>query len=258
MNSINLHVMASFLDDYLSVMNFSDDICINGIQVEGKSSISKIISGVTASYDLFKEAVSFQANAILVHHGLFLSYKPLIIIGHIKKKLSILLKNNISLLTYHLPLDANQNLGNNIQLVNFLRLKVISRFGKYKNNKIGYIAYSNDEKDLSYFINKLEKLSEKENCSFIYYPFGKKKIKKIAIISGAGSSFIEEAVKNKCDLFITGEVRESIFHIAKEEGINYLSIGHYNSEKLGISSLGNLIQEKYNIIHKFIDIPNSI
>jgi dinuclear metal center YbgI/SA1388 family protein len=242
-----------FLNDYLKTEEFNDS-CPNGLQVEGKKDINRIITGVSASVELFEKAISEKVDAIIVHHGLIWDFERPLYRGGYRERIRLLLQNNINLFAYHLPLDAHPELGNNAQLAKFLDMRNIRPFGDYKGQYIGIsgkIAFSSKEECFA----KIKKIVKR---NLTIFPFGPDNIKNVGIISGAAQKEIKQAVSAGLDLFITGEVSEHIMHYAKEEGIHFVSAGHYATEKFGIIALGNLLKQKFRLNVNFLDIPNPI
>jgi len=239
-----------FLSEYLNVEQF-DDYCVNGIQVEGRQNISKIVLGVSSSKRLFQAAVEHEADMVLVHHGLFWSKdsKEFKITGWMKERLEILLKNDINLAAFHLPLDAHPEVGNNMEICRILGLDVEDKFD------VGFIAKNKKKLPFNHF-GKL--VNEKIGTTAISFPFSKKDVEKILVISGGSGKYFEDAARLGADTFITGNLEEQMIRIAEEIELNLVNIGHYNSEKFGIQALGKLIEKKFDLMTKFIDIPNII
>lgn len=247
----NRDKIIKFAQDYLKVDSFSDH-CNNGLQIEGQKEIKKIITAVSFSQELIHQALEKKAQMILVHHGVFNKEIPELfkLEGVVKERIKLLLENDINLGGFHLPLDAHGVIGNNISLAKLFNLK-----NKKVFSDIGIIGELEKAKNIESFIKEVE---EKLNTRSYTIKAGNKNIKKIAIISGGGSSWLEEAVKAEADLFLTGEIKESVVRKIEEYKINYISAGHYNTEKLGIYNLGKMIAKKFNIQHEFIDIPTDV
>lgn len=248
MNNINLE---KIINKKLKSNSFKDYIP-NGLQIEGKSNIKKIITGVTACQKLLNYAVNQNANAIIVHHGYFWNNDSKLILGIKRKRLKTILINNINLYSWHLPLDCHYKIGNNAQIANKLNIKIIGKL-----NEIvfyGEIIKPLTPKELK------KKIEEKLKNNVFYY--GEKKstkiIKKIAWCTGKGQKYLELAAKSGMDAFITGEASEETIHIASENLIHFYSAGHHATEKGGIIALGKWLSKKYNLNVKFIDIPNPI
>ncbi|HAK38012.1 MAG TPA: Nif3-like dinuclear metal center hexameric protein [Nitrospina sp.] len=238
----------------LKVSNFKDHSPI-GLQVEGSALVEKIVTGVSASLELFNHAREENANLILVHHGMFWDSDSRNIHGSVKERLSLLLKNNISLAGYHLPLDAHPIYGNNAQILKILNLIKRESFGMYEGKSIGFIGYTRVKEDINVFIKKLKRVIDKDIFTL---KFGKNTINKVAVCSGGAPELVKEAIKKKADVFLTGEATEWVYHLCKEEKIHYIAAGHHATERFGIHTLGNHLQKKFKIKVKFIDLPNPI
>lgn len=217
----------SFLNEYLQIADIADS-SFNGLQVEGRRDIKKIVFGVSASLELFKRAKAVKADMIIVHHGLLWG-KEQALVGAFGRRAGFLLENQISLLGYHLPLDKHSVIGHNILLLKSLQAENISSFGCYHGQNIGYcgtIKTTTIEK----IVKKLEKLCASKA---IVLPFGPKKICKVGIVSGGGWSMLPDALAQGLDLFVTGSVDEPVQELCREGKIHCVALGHYNSEKIG-------------------------
>jgi dinuclear metal center YbgI/SA1388 family protein len=245
--------LENYLSKYLKCNEFND-YCPNGMQVEGCEEIKKIIIAVSASVDLFKQAIEEKADALIVHHGIIWNYERPIYRGGYRERIRLLLSHDLNLFAYHLPLDAHPEIGNNAQLCKLLKLKNFIPFGDYKGQLIG-IRGEIEQTPKNEFFKKVETVVGREP---IIFPFGPDKIKKVGVISGGAQKELKQAVDEGLDVFITGEVSEHIMYYAKEEKIHFISAGHYATEKFGIIALGKLLEKKYNLNIKFIDIPNPI
>jgi len=236
-----------FCEDYLKVNEF-EDYCVNGLQVEGKKEIKKIITGVSLSQKLIQEAIKEKADMIMVHHGIFVKQigTPPKIEGYIKERIKLLLENDINLAGFHLPLDAHPEIGNNISLAKKLKLSNIKPFD------IGFLGELKKEIDFTELVGFI-----KENFSSHPYSIqgGPKKVKKIGVVSGGAAYDFQEALKNGADTFITGEPTEFVVRAVEESKINFIAAGHYQTEKDGVYNLGELIKKEFGVEHKFIDIP---
>jgi len=236
-----------FCEDYLKVNEF-EDYCVNGLQVEGKKEIKKIITGVSLSQKLIQEAIKEKADMIMVHHGIFVKQigTPPKIEGYIKERIKLLLENDINLAGFHLPLDAHLEIGNNIGLAKSLGLKNLQAF------EIGFLG--EPEKEMN-FTDLVDFFQKKYSFDSFQIPAGPEKIKKVGIVSGGGSDYFRKAIKEGADTFITGEPKEDVVRAVEESEINFLAAGHYNTEKDGIYNLGELVEKEFGVEHKFIDIP---
>lgn len=236
-----------YCEDYLSVDKF-DDGCFNGLQVEGADKVDKIIVGVTWSEKLIREAIKKQAKLIIVHHGIFKSDfgdSPRLK-GFIKNRVKLLLKNDINLAGFHLPLDAHVVIGNNAGICESLGIKKIKKFD------VGFCGELDKEQNFKEFVKKVDK--KLQTKSYVI-PAGLKKVKKIAVISGAASPYFKEAAELGADTYICGDAREEVVRAIEETGINFINAGHYNTEKIGVQNLGKLIARKFKVKVEFIDVP---
>jgi len=245
--------LINFLDEYLKISEI-EDYSLNGLQVEGKREIKKVVTAVDASMEIFKRAKKENADLVFVHHGmLWKNIKSITGINY--KRLKFLIKNGISLYACHLPLDKHEEVGNNIQFLKIFKIsKNIEQFGDYHGIKIGYLGEFDDYKNFNEFVREI---NEKLNTRCKILNFGNKKIKTIGVVSGGASSIIDEAIE-KVDCFVTGEPSHQVYHIAKEGKINVIFAGHYATETLGVKAVGKLLKEKFDIETKFIDFPTNL
>lgn len=248
--------IVKFSEEYLKVDKFSD-YCVNGLQVEGNEKISKIVTGVSISEKLISEAIKRKAEMIIVHHGLFgSSFTPVPkITGYLKKRLSLLMTNNINLCGFHLPLDAHPVIGNNISIAKKLGLKKIKSISISKYGEIGFIGELSSKMDNKKFVDLVDKKLSTKSFSILASLNG---VKKVGIVSGGAANDYGEAYSRGADTYITGDIREDSVRIIEEKKVNYINAGHYNSEKEGIKNLGNLINKKFGVKVEFVDIPNEI
>lgn len=246
-----LHSLNNYLEELLQASSIPD-YCQNGIQVEGAPKIKKIASAVTANLKTIESAVNCKANALIVHHGIFWNRDEHRIKGSKRSKLWLLLKNNISLLAYHLPLDLHRELGNNWKAAVDLGWKNLEPFGSLNNLIIGVKGTFNEIP-----INEFQKKLEEYYQHPAHVAFGgKKRVQSAALISGGSYKSVNEAATEGLDCFISGNFDESAWDTAYEESINFLSLGHYATEKIGVQTLGKQLSKKFNIKHDFLDIVN--
>ena len=231
-----------------------NDLCPNGLQVEGRSQIKKIICGVSACVELFEEAINRKADAILVHHGVIWNFERPLYKGGYKKRIKSLLQNDINLFGYHLPLDGDLTYGNNAVIANLLGVKNIEPFDEHKGTFIGCCGTFDGLGSDQLF----KKVKQSVNSEAIIFPFGPKQINSIGIVSGAAQKDIKEAVLQGLDCFLTGEVSEHIYHYAKEEGIHFIAAGHHATEVFGVQALGRHLQDTFAVEVEFVNIHNPI
>ncbi len=228
------------------------DYCPNGIQVEGRAEVRRIATGVTASQQLLDEAIAWGADAILVHHGYFWRNEDVAITGIKKRRIAQLLRNDVSLLAYHLPLDAHAELGNNAQLGTLLGLLEQGRFGE---QNIACLGSLEQPKLLSQFTQQIAHDLQR-NPQVIGSP--SKVIKKVAWCSGGAQGYFEAAIAQGVDAYITGEISEPNFHLANETGVVFIAAGHHATERLGIQALGQNLSKQFGLEHQFFDQNNPV
>ncbi|MFT7185827.1 MAG: dinuclear metal center YbgI/SA1388 family protein [Pseudohongiellaceae bacterium] len=252
--SENLKNIVNYLDDYLDIGKIKD-YCPNGLQVEGRPEIYKILGGVTASQALIDEAIRLGVDAVLVHHGYFWKGEQSQITGIKRKRLKALLENDISLLAYHLPLDVHPEVGNNIQLAKKLNFTVTGPLEPLASKSIGLVGELSEPMsgaDFRIFVG--EALSRE--CLHIGDEKGL--IRRIAWCTGAAQSMMDKAVDLGVDAFLSGEISEPTVHTARETGVHYFSAGHHATERYGVQALGHKLEVEFDIQFQFIDIDNPV
>jgi dinuclear metal center YbgI/SA1388 family protein len=245
--------LVEYCNTLLKINDFKD-ACPNGLQVEGREEINKVVTAVSASVELFERAVHEKADAIIVHHGIIWDYEHPVYTGSYRERVRLLLTENINLLAYHLPLDAHPELGNNAQLCQALNLKNLQTFADRHGNPIGVRGTAGGIPKDSLFI-KIESIV---NRPILVFPYGPDSIYTVGIISGGAQKDVRQAVAEKLDAFITGEVSEPVMHYTKEEKIHFIAAGHYATEKPGIIALSDHLSRHFPLQVKFIDIPNPV
>lgn len=227
----------------------------NGLQVEGKADVRKIVSGVTASLALIEAAVAAQADAIFVHHGLFWRGQPGTVTGWMKQRLALLLAHDINLLAYHLPLDAHPELGNNAQLGLQLGLTATSRFGE---QSLGFMGRRREGqfKDIFELSEHVKKVLNRPVTTVSQGRTALEKIANIAWCTGGAQGYFEAAIAAGADAFITGEISEPQAHYAREMGVAYIACGHHASERYGAPAAAGHVATQWGLAHEFIDIDN--
>jgi len=228
------------------------DYCPNGVQVEGRAEVRRIATGVTASQQVLDEAISWGADAVLVHHGYFWRNEDATIVGVKKRRIAQLLRNEVSLLAYHLPLDAHSELGNNAQLGKLLGLVAQGRFGE---QNIAWMGVLERPQLLNQFVQQIT--HDLQRAPQVIGN-GAKKICKVAWCSGGAQSYFEAAITHGVDAYITGEISEQNFHLANETGVAFISAGHHATERLGIRALGEHLAKQFNLEHRFFDQANPV
>jgi dinuclear metal center YbgI/SA1388 family protein len=245
--------IVTYLNSLLAIDKIKDSSC-NGLQVQGSATIKRVGCAVDACMAAYKKAAAKKCQMLIVHHGMIWNGLTSIR-GAVSDQVGFLIKNAISLYAAHLPLDLHPVLGNNIVLARMLDLSEIRSFGKYHDNDIGFDgilpkACSIDELGRT--------LGKKLGGTFSTLPFGRKRIRTVAIVSGGGSDAIAEAIDKKIDCFITGEPNHWNHHSALEGRLNVLYLGHYHSETPGVRAVGKNLSQKFGVETVFIDEPTLV
>ena len=233
----------------------SIDSSMNGFQINKKTkTVQKVAFAVDASLETFKKAVDWNADVLFVHHGLFWG-SPLAVTGRHYKRLSFLIENDLSLYAAHLPLDMNPIVGNNYGMARQLGLDKLEPFGLYKGVKIGVSGVLKEGKNIDEILNLLN--TDKKKVPGIL-PFGKSMISTIAIVSGGATREVDQALRQKIDLYITGDASHETYHTCMEGSINMISGGHYMTETFGPKLLSEKLKEDTSIETVFIDVPTGL
>jgi dinuclear metal center YbgI/SA1388 family protein len=225
----------------------------NGLQVEGKDTVGRIVSGVTASRALIEAAVQARADAIFVHHGLFWRGQDGRVTGWMKQRLALLLRHDINLFAYHLPLDAHPELGNNAQLGRKLGLRASARFGE---QELGFIGARADGSAFGSAQALAAHVETTVGRSVALVEGAPRAIGKIAWCTGGAQGYFEAAIAAGADAFITGEISEPQAHYARECGVAFLACGHHASERYGAPAVASHVAQQLGVEHQFIDIDN--
>jgi dinuclear metal center YbgI/SA1388 family protein len=251
-----LEEIVNFCDELLDAAAF-EDYCPNGLQVPGRSEVTTIVSGVSASLELFERAAELEADLILAHHGLIWGRTPTVIDRAARRRLEALFTSDCSLLAYHLPLDGHAEIGNNALIAAAIGCERQQPFGQLGSKSIGVGGFfAGDGITIDQLVAQTSAACvDREPLAF---DGGPERIKSVAIVSGAGSSYLDDAIKAGFDAFITGEPAERVMNESREGGIHFIAAGHYATETLAVQRLGELIAERFGVSHQFIDVPNPI
>ena len=230
------------------------DFCPNGLQVEGKAEVKKIVSGVTASLALIDAAIEQGADAIFVHHGLFWRGQDGRVTGWMKQRLQKLLAHDINLYAYHLPLDAHPTLGNNAQLGRVLGFAPLENgeFGRFGEQDLGWLGQTS----LNSYTALAQHVNLKLNRPVAGIESAQSAIKKVAWCTGGAQGYFEAAIAAGADVFITGEISEPQAHYAREMGVGYIACGHHASERYGAPAVAAYVAAQQGLDHEFVDIDN--
>lgn len=246
----SLQSLQQLLDTILRPEKF-EDYCPNGLQVEGKADVARLITGVTASQALLDAAVDMNADAIMVHHGYFWRGENAQIVGIKRKRIATLIENNISLFAYHLPLDAHPVFGNNARLAELLGIETLGGLFGNIESSVGNIGQLPVPKHVDDFVVGV---SSALGRSVQHIAGGPEIIQRIAWCTGAAQGYIEQAADAGVDMYISGEISEPTVHIARERGIHYIAAGHHATERYGVQALGEHVADQLSIDHSFIEI----
>ena len=240
-----------YLDELLEPERFKD-YCPNGLQVEGRPEIRRIVAGVTASQALVDQAVARGADALLVHHGWFWRGEDGRVTGFRKKRLQTLLAHDINLIAYHLPLDGHAEFGNNAQLAQRLDWTVEGRFGE---QDVGWYGRLNESRTLGEVAHRV---SAELGREALVIGAQAQQVSRIAWCSGGAQSLFEAALSLGVQAFLSGEISEQHVHLARESGVAYLAVGHHASERYGVEALAAHLAAKFGLDCAFIDIDNPV
>jgi dinuclear metal center YbgI/SA1388 family protein len=240
--------LVEHLDQWLNAPAFKD-YGPNGLQVQGRAQVSRIISGVTASRALIEHAIAAQADAILVHHGLFWRGQDGRLTGWLGERVRLVMKHDINLLAYHLPLDAHPTHGNNAQLGLRLRLQADARFG---DQQLGFIG-SASHASLAALTQHVEQSLQRAPT---VVPGDGRPLKRVAWCTGGAQGYFEGAIAAGADVFITGEISEPQAHLARETGVAFLACGHHATERYGAPAVAQAVAEQFGLQHQFIEVDN--
>jgi dinuclear metal center YbgI/SA1388 family protein len=243
--------LLSILNDMLKP-DMIQDGCPNGLQVEGRAEIATLVTGVTASQALIDRAIELNADAIFVHHGYFWRGEDMTITGMKKNRLAALLKHDINLYAYHLPLDVHATLGNNVQLAQRLGITNIENL---ESSKIS-IALKGEFSEPQSVAQLSKRIEHTLGRAPLVEQAQKPLIKTVAWCTGGGQKYIDLAAQSGIDAFITGEVSEQTIHTAREMNIHFFAAGHHATERFGAQAVGEFLATHHDLNVHFIDIAN--
>ncbi|MGN6139171.1 MAG: Nif3-like dinuclear metal center hexameric protein [Ralstonia sp.] len=240
-----------YLNDLLQAARFRD-YCPNGLQVQGRDTVTHIVTGVTASLALIEAAIDVGADAILVHHGYFWKGEDGRVVGQKHARLKQLLAHDLNLFAYHLPLDAHPELGNNAQLGALLGMSPQGRFG---DDELGWVGTLAATTTLGAFARTV---SAKLNRAALVIGEEDRPVRTVGWCTGGAQGWFDAAVAVGVDVYLSGEASEQTTHLARESGVAYIGAGHHATERGGVQALGNHLAERFGVGHTFIDIPNPV
>lgn len=251
--AIALTTLVEEAERYLNAARIGD-YCPNGLQVEGRPQVRRIVSGVTASQALVDAAVDAEADVLLVHHGYFWKGENPCITGMKQRRLKTLLSHDISLLAYHLPLDLHPEVGNNVQLARQLEITVEGPLAADDPRSVGLIGSLAEAMSPRDFARRVQEVLGREPLLIE----GPALVRRVGWCTGGGQGYIDQAIAAGVDLYLSGEASEQTFHSARENGISFIAAGHHATERYGVQALGDYLARRFAIEHLFIDCPNPI
>lgn len=248
----NLKDIAHYCDLRLDCGRFQD-YAPNGIQVEGRPEVNRLIAGVTASLELIEAAIEAEADAIIVHHGYFWKGESPVITGMKRRRLQKLLGHEISLLAYHLPLDAHPDIGNNVELAR--RLGIVIEGEIEGGGGLALQGVLPDPESAAAFAGRI---AEALGRPPMHLSGGEREICRVGWCTGAAEGYCQAAAEAGLDAYVSGEVSEQTFHVCRETGIHYFSAGHHATERYGISALAKELAEHFGLDWRFVDLDNPV
>ena len=252
--AVSLKQLVNYCDSLLTPEKYRD-YCPNGLQVEGRGEVRRIISGVTASQALLDRAVELEADLVLVHHGYFWKGEPEVVTGMKKRRLQTLLTHDISLLAYHLPLDGHPQLGNNARLADQLGVSISGALEPDNPFSIGLTGRLERPLTAAEFSQHISTAMGRE---VLHIDGGSELITTVGWCTGAAQGYIDKAAALGLDAFISGEISEPTVHSARELGIHYFSAGHHATERYGVQAVGERLAVQFDLEHQFVDIDNPV
>lgn len=243
-----------FLNETLRVDSIPD-YGPQGLQVEGKDEVRKVAVGVSASAELFRRAIEERADLVICHHGMIWDRDSRVVRGRLKNRLQMLLDHEMTLLAYHLVLDAHETHGNNALIAREIGLVDVAPFALYRGAAIGRKGRFAHPPSHEMLLQLVRRVFGGEPLVF---PFGPNPVRTIGIVSGGAQGEVEQAIQEGLDAYLTGEVSEFVQETAREAGITFISAGHYRTETFGVRSLADLLAREFRLDTVFLDVPNPV
>ncbi len=251
---VDLHELVRYCDQLLDTSRFRD-AATNGLQVEGRPTVRRLAVAVSANRATIERAIAWDADVLLVHHGLFWGDGLRSVSGIARERLRPLLVHEVSLVAYHLPLDAHAELGNNAQLAFALGLEPVEPFAQVAGQPIGWVAQAAEPRTFEDIVRTVAHHTERQP---IVLPGGPPVVRRVAILSGSGASALEEAASLGCEVLLTGEARETTMALARELGISVIVGGHEATERLGVQALARHLSATFGLEVAYLHDPNPI
>jgi dinuclear metal center YbgI/SA1388 family protein len=251
---IGLAALMAYLDEFLEARKGSD-FGPNGLQVEGRPRVHKLVTAVSAGAQLFARARAAGADAVLVHHGLFWEGQPRVLTGFRYRQVAELIQGGMSLIAYHLPLDRNPEVGNNALAARAFGLAEVEPFGEHDGLPIGCKGRFPEPLPPARLVELCRDVFGQEPLAFL---FGPEPVASVGLISGGAQRELHDAIAQGLDAYVTGEASEWVMNVARDAGIHYLAAGHYATERLGVRALGEHLARRFGLEVEFVDIPNPV
>ncbi|WP_221073850.1 Nif3-like dinuclear metal center hexameric protein [Agarivorans aestuarii] len=245
--------LENILNQHLESFKFKD-YCPNGLQVEGRAEVKRVVTGVTACQALIDQAIEHKADAILVHHGFFWKNEAAVVTGMKRRRLQALLNHDINLYGYHLPLDVHPELGNNAQLAKRLGITLKRGLEAWDPRSVAMVGKLEEPISGEEFALRIEQVLQRKPLHIA----NGHNIQKVGICTGGGQSYLGLAAEQGLDAFISGEISENTVHTAREMGIDYFAAGHHATERYGAQALGEWLAETHDLDVTFIDVDNPV
>jgi dinuclear metal center YbgI/SA1388 family protein len=246
--------IVAHLDELLEAGGW-EDYGPNGLQVIGRDEVEKVVTGVSAHRELFERAAAAGAHMVLCHHGIFWRSTPQVVGPQMKGRLKTLFDADMSLVAYHLPLDAHAEVGNNALICDGLGLRRGEQWAEVAGRPTGFVGTADEPLALDELTDRCRRLFGREP---LLVRGGPEAVRRVGIVSGGAAQLIAEAATLGLDAFVTGEAEEPSLADAAELGVSLLACGHYATEIVGIRRLGEVVAERFGVAHEFIEVPNPI
>lgn len=245
--------LVQWLDGYLRIGEIKD-YGPQGLQVEGRAEVNRVVGAVDAHLPVAQAAVNAGGDLLLVHHGI-LWRDVRRISGSFGRLVRFYIENDLNLYGAHLPLDAHPEVGNNAQLAQILGLEVAEWWGKHEGTFLGTVGVSPVGESFEQLVLRL---TERIGAPLAVQHHGPDSCQKVAILSGFGAGDFNEAVALGADTIITGETSHAAFYTAQNEGVNIIYAGHYQSETVGVQALGEKLASEFGLDFVFVDLPTGM
>jgi dinuclear metal center YbgI/SA1388 family protein len=246
--------LVAYLDSYLDAAR-GRDYGPNGLQVEGREDVRKVVTGVSACHELFVRAREAGADAVLVHHGIFWEGMPRVLTGVQYRRVAELLRGGLNLIAYHLPLDRHAEVGNNAVAARLFGLEEVEPFGLHDGLSLGFSGRFPEPVSAEELAARCGRIYRQEPLAFLSGP---DPVASLGILSGGGQKELYTAIAQGLDAYVTGEATEWVMNLAREAGIHYLAAGHYATERLGVQALGDHLAARFGLEVEFVDVPNPV